>query len=259
MADFNSAFTGEQIDAGIGKADTAVQPADIATVATTGDYADLSGLPTLGTAAATDATDYATAAQGALADTAVQAGDDASVLGSGAALEGYVLAADGAGGAAWEEAAGGGATDYVRTRSGTTQDVFDMADTWNDAAVTFNGIKLNVTDTASNAASNLLDLQVGGVSRFSVGKGAGAIFDTNLIEQRASTNAQAFNIYNSFTDASNHERARLGWSGNVFEIKPQAEGTGTLRTLHISGLPTSDPAISGVLWNDAGTVKVSAG
>ena len=25
------------------------------------------------------------------------------------------------------------------------------------------------------------------------------------------------------------------------------------------GLPTSDPAVAGQLWNDAGTVKVSAG
>lgn len=54
-------------------ADTATQPGDLATVATTGAYSDLSGLPTLGTAAATDATDYATAAQGALADSALQA------------------------------------------------------------------------------------------------------------------------------------------------------------------------------------------
>lgn len=38
----------------------------------TTDYNELDNLPTLGTAAATDATDYATAAQGALADTAVQ-------------------------------------------------------------------------------------------------------------------------------------------------------------------------------------------
>jgi hypothetical protein len=51
----------------------------------------------------------ATAAQGALADSAVQPGDDAGDLGSGAAADGYVLAADGAGGAAWEAASGGGA------------------------------------------------------------------------------------------------------------------------------------------------------
>ena len=49
-------------------ADTAIQPADLATVATTGAYSDLSGTPTLGTAAATNSTAYATAAQGATAD-----------------------------------------------------------------------------------------------------------------------------------------------------------------------------------------------
>lgn len=52
--------------------------------------------------------DFATAAQGGLADTAVQPGDDADTLGSGDATDGYVLTADGAGGAAWEAASGGG-------------------------------------------------------------------------------------------------------------------------------------------------------
>ena len=100
MADYNSAYTGAQIDANLAKAATAVQDADLATVATTGAYTDLSGRPTLGTAAATASTDYATAAQGTLAATAVQPADDAADLGSGAATDGYVLTADGAGGAA---------------------------------------------------------------------------------------------------------------------------------------------------------------
>ena len=30
-------------------------------------------------------------------------------------------------------------------------------------------------------------------------------------------------------------------------------------TIIISGLPTSDPLVAGQLWNDAGTLKVSAG
>lgn len=59
----------------LSNADSAVQPGDLATVATTGAYSDLTGLPTLGTAAATNSTDYATAAQGLLADTAVQPAD----------------------------------------------------------------------------------------------------------------------------------------------------------------------------------------
>jgi hypothetical protein len=48
-----------------------------------GVYNDLSGKPTLGTAAATASTDYATAAQGTLADSATQPGDLASVATSG--------------------------------------------------------------------------------------------------------------------------------------------------------------------------------
>jgi hypothetical protein len=44
----------------------------LATVAASGAYADLSGKPTLGTAAATAASDYATASQGAKADSALQ-------------------------------------------------------------------------------------------------------------------------------------------------------------------------------------------
>ena len=48
--------------------------------------------------------------------------------------------------------------------------VLNATQTWNNAAVTFTGWRLNVTDTASNAASLLLDLQVGGVSQFRVTK-----------------------------------------------------------------------------------------
>jgi hypothetical protein len=42
--------------------------------------------------------------------------------------------------------------------------------TWNAGAVTFQNIVSNVTDTASAAASTLIDLQVGGVSQFAVRK-----------------------------------------------------------------------------------------
>lgn len=45
---------------------------------------------------------FASTAQGGLADTATQPGDDADTLGSGDATDGHVLTADGVGGAAWE-------------------------------------------------------------------------------------------------------------------------------------------------------------
>ena len=62
----------------------------LATVASTGDYTDLLNLPTLGTAAAEDIGFFATSAQGLLADTATQPGDNISTLTNDA---GYITAA----------------------------------------------------------------------------------------------------------------------------------------------------------------------
>jgi len=51
-----------------------------------------------------------------------------------------------------------------------TSDIFNLTDTWNAGATTFTAIRMNVTDTASASGSLLMDLQVGGSSRFSVSK-----------------------------------------------------------------------------------------
>lgn len=48
------------------------------------------------------------------------------------------------------------------------QSIIDLAATWNTTG-TPSAIKLNVTNTASNSASNLMLLQVGGSNRFRVG------------------------------------------------------------------------------------------
>jgi hypothetical protein len=48
--------------------------------------------------------------------------------------------------------------------------ISNLTTTWNNVSTTFTGIKLNVTDTASAAGSLLMDLQVGGASRFNVTK-----------------------------------------------------------------------------------------
>lgn len=93
-----------------GKADAS----SLATVATTGDYTDLDNLPTLGTAAAASTSDFATAAQGTLAGTAVQPGDELTDLASTGASAGQVPKADGSGGIAWaDESGGGGAAAFT--------------------------------------------------------------------------------------------------------------------------------------------------
>ena len=50
----------------------------------------------------------------------------------------------------------------------TSTPLLDATQTWNSAGTVFTGLKLNVTDTASNASSLLMDLQVGGSSKFKV-------------------------------------------------------------------------------------------
>jgi len=170
--------------------------------------------------------------------------------------------------------------------------VLDLSQTWNNAAVTFTGLRFNVTNTASAAASLLADFQVGGTSIVNIGRdgfigsanaginvratgslnrlsffsqgatrllhnnsillnesdgGYGWVtsgaptslgFDTGIfrggagiIEQRNGANAQAYRLYNTFTDASNYERGFMRWSSNVLQIGTEKGGTGSARAL----------------------------
>lgn len=128
-------------------------------------------------------------------------------------------------------------------------DIFNMLDTWSGGGA-FTGIKLNVTDSGSAAGSLLMDLQVGGTSQFSVSKsgiaavisGGGYAFSTdiflrrdaaNTLAQRNGVNAQAFNLYNTYTDASNYERLEVKWLSNIATIESIAAGTGTRRALRL--------------------------
>ena len=100
----------------------------------------------------------------------------------------------------------------------------------------------------------------------------------NTLAQRNGTNAQTSRVYNTYTSATSYERAKLEWSSNVLRIgteKGSAGGTardmelqtdGTTRitvkadgAILFSGVPTSNPAVAGQLWNDGGTLKISAG
>jgi hypothetical protein len=66
----------------------------------------------------------------------------------------------------------------------------------------------------------------------------------DTLAQRRGTNAQAFRIYNTFTDASNYERGRVAWESNTFVIGAQSGGTGTptFRTTFITSSGSSSAA-----------------
>jgi hypothetical protein len=83
-------------------------------------------------------------------------------------------------------------------------DIFNLSDTWNDGATTFKGIGLNVTDTASASGSLLMDLQVGGSSRFSVRKDGEIIASSSTLKisnniALTGTNANLYNRSGNLT------------------------------------------------------------
>jgi hypothetical protein len=51
----------------------------------------------------------------------------------------------------------------------------------------------------------------------------------NTLALRNGTAANAFRVYNTFTDASNFERGFMRWNSNVLEIGTEAGGTGANR------------------------------
>ena len=94
-----------------------------------------------------------------------------------------------------------------------TVNISAMAKTWNAPGTTFTAIGLDVTDTASNAASRFIDFEVGSSSVYHVLKSGAAA------------------SYNAFTDDSNYERGISKWNSNVFETTVEAVGTGTQRQM----------------------------
>ena len=57
----------------------------------------------------------------------------------------------------------------------------------------------------------------------------------NTFAQRNGANAQTLRVYNTYTDASNYERAVAGWSSGVFYLSTDSAGTGSGRSLALNG------------------------
>lgn len=191
----------------------------------------------------------------------------------------------------------------------TTTNIYDMAQAWNNGAVDFTAIKMNVTDTASGSGSLLFDLQVGGSSKAKITKAgnqtlagtlvtggnitipvgsnlistsahvklnannvvvtyggryatfSGTLLDVsgggsqgvrasyfrlgyttdayvygdadNAIGMRNGTNAQSLHIYNTYTDASNYERASIFFDANQAILEAGYAGTGVARSFYL--------------------------
>jgi len=126
--------------------------------------------------------------------------------------------------------------------------IYDLTDTWNNAGTSFNGIKLNVTDTASAAGSKLVDVQIGGVSKFTVGK-TGTVTATGIIQSTTG----GFR----FPDGTTQTTASVGGAGTVTSVT----GTGTVSGLTLTGSITTSGSLTlgGTLSLTSGNVTTALG
>jgi hypothetical protein len=169
---------------------------------------------------------------------------------------------------------------YSVTGSNTTP-LLNLTGTWNTTGIA-RGILLNVTNTASNSASRLIDLQIGGTSRFWVMPSGGinsssginlggnaTISSGNLqlnqssliswdsattlqrdgasavIAQRAGANAQTFRLYATYTDSSNGRRLDItSTTAGIFTLTATGNGTGASGNLLKLTAPILLPASS---------------
>lgn len=99
--------------------------------------------------------------------------------------------------------------------------LLNMAQTWNSGPITFTAWKLNITDSASNNASKLLDLQINGSSKFSVSKAGNAVAVT--LQTTGIANLNSVNVGNGWYFMSQGSSGGLGFgSGHKLGWKSTA-------------------------------------
>jgi hypothetical protein len=101
--------------------------------------------------------------------------------------------------------------------------------TWTARTRTGGGVGLNFQHTLGIGAS----LEFLATASGTTGGDVALVRDGDgALGQRRGANAQTFNIYSTFTSATNHERGFLKWSSNVFQIGTEkGSGGGTARAL----------------------------
>lgn len=104
------------------------------------------------------------------------------------------------------------------------QAIVDLAGTWNTSG-TPTAIKLNITDTASNAASKLFDLQVGAATKFAVDK-TGSITFADGIRQTFNPNGTnaGINVGANAADPSAPVNGDLWYQSIANELRARING-----------------------------------
>jgi hypothetical protein len=108
--------------------------------------------------------------------------------------------------------------------------------TWNNGAVLFTNIISNITDTASNGASLLMNLQVGGGTRFAITK-AGEISSASNLSVGASSNMRwaSRSLMLSSADAKINFTDQAGTSFTSLTLGPESAGFPQITVVSVAG------------------------
>lgn len=116
-----------------------------------------------------------------------------------------------------------------------------LADDSNYASITANTVTASSGVVILGNSAGQLQLSgstvfIPSTSNFGIGTDTVLSRDAaNTLALRNGANAQTFNVYNTFTDASNYERLEANWAStaNVLRLQTTNAGTGTARALYI--------------------------
>ena len=141
----------------------------------------------------------------------------------------------------------------------TDNPILSATSTWNDGGVTFNGIKLNITNTSSAAASKLIDLQIGSITQFSVTKTGDTqiLGDLNIDGGDVTSNTAALNLFNATVTTANVLGAATAIgigsiTGTVTINNPTVVGTQTTQDLYNTVATTVNA------FGDASTIGIGS-
>lgn len=141
-------------------------------------------------------------------------------------------------------------------------DIFNMADTWNNGATVFSAIKMDVTDTASDAASLLMDLLVGGASKFKVDKAGSVTLGGGLTVEASSLLRMggATASYPAFKRSSTTIQARLADDSALAALAARSIALGSVAdavpvaaTQTLSAANAQSVLDLAATWNTSGT------
>lgn len=120
----------------------------------------------------------------------------------------------------------------------TTQLQYNNAGTFGGiSGATTNGTFVTLVTPVLGAATGTSLALNSNASTLSLGSSSDVILlrdgAANTLALRNGANAQTFNVYNTFTDASNYEDGVFRWASNILRIGTDALGTGTARSISI--------------------------